>query len=245
MSINVHVTGNPISIKRGKMVTSDFDQCKNEFDKRRLMRLEQVRQQSKDIAEGLRNKVKKEKKVQMKEIEEEGKQKLKNWQNRKLLELQNQYQEALKELGVAHRAAQTIGDENEIIAEQELLNNKKADKRGKVAGGKLCEEKIKEELDKARQDERRKLVREIENARAQMITSPKPKRPKVREKQRKSDGDISITVCDSDEGDSESDLSESEDSGEIEESSSCSCLASDSKASLTGNVSKRDFAGMK
>lgn len=44
MSINVTVTGNPVSIKRGKMVTTCkcADVSKEEFDKRRLMRLEQV-----------------------------------------------------------------------------------------------------------------------------------------------------------------------------------------------------------
>lgn len=43
MSINVTVNGNPISIKRGRMVLSDLDQIKkNERDRRRRLRLEQV-----------------------------------------------------------------------------------------------------------------------------------------------------------------------------------------------------------
>lgn len=43
MSINVTVNGNPLSIKRGRMVLSDLDQIKkNEQDRRRRLRLEQV-----------------------------------------------------------------------------------------------------------------------------------------------------------------------------------------------------------
>lgn len=44
MSINVTVTGNPVRINRGKMVTACpcKDAQKGEFEKRRLMRLEQV-----------------------------------------------------------------------------------------------------------------------------------------------------------------------------------------------------------
>lgn len=46
MSINVTVTGNPVSIKKGKMVTYSSDNAKKEFDKRRLMRLEQANNHS-------------------------------------------------------------------------------------------------------------------------------------------------------------------------------------------------------
>lgn len=73
MSINVTVSGNPVSIKRGKMVTTtDPQAAKKEFDKRRLLRLEQVRQQSKELAENVRTKVQKEKKRQLGQIEKDG-----------------------------------------------------------------------------------------------------------------------------------------------------------------------------
>lgn len=43
MSINVTVSGNPINIRRGRVVLSDLDQIKkNERDRRRRLRLEQV-----------------------------------------------------------------------------------------------------------------------------------------------------------------------------------------------------------
>lgn len=43
MSIHVTVSGNPVNICRGRMVLSDLDQIKkNERDRRRRLRLEQV-----------------------------------------------------------------------------------------------------------------------------------------------------------------------------------------------------------
>lgn len=43
MSINVTVNGNRLNIRRGRMVLSDLDQIKkNERDRRRRLRLEQV-----------------------------------------------------------------------------------------------------------------------------------------------------------------------------------------------------------
>lgn len=43
MSIHVTMTGNPVNVRRGRMVLSDLDQIKkNERDRRRRLRLEQV-----------------------------------------------------------------------------------------------------------------------------------------------------------------------------------------------------------
>lgn len=43
MSIHVTMTGNPVNVRRGRIVLSDLDQIKkNERDRRRRLRLEQV-----------------------------------------------------------------------------------------------------------------------------------------------------------------------------------------------------------
>lgn len=173
MSINVTVTGNPVSINRGKMVTSDPNCTKNEFEKRRLMRLEQVRQQSKDIAETVRNKVRTEKRKQMKKIEEEGRDKLKDWQNRKLLELQTQYKEAIQEMGVGHKEAETIIDENEISEGIKEQNEQTSLQRGRNAETKLQLQRNQEYLKKTIPIQRKKLIRDIENSRAGLISGIK------------------------------------------------------------------------
>ncbi|RZB40605.1 hypothetical protein BDFB_007956 [Asbolus verrucosus] len=148
MSINVTVSGSPVRIKRGKMVTA-YDPAKAEFERRRLMRLEQVRQQSKDIAENIRNKLKKEKSKCLSQIEKDGEIKLKNWQARKLLELQNQYQEALDEIGVGHKQAICAEDEEEIFIEQQESNERIAKERGRAAAERMQIERNEDSLRKA------------------------------------------------------------------------------------------------
>ncbi|CAH1999247.1 unnamed protein product [Acanthoscelides obtectus] len=202
MSINVTVTGNPVSIKRGKMVTADPNYNQKEFERRRIMRLEQVRQQSKDIAEDVRNKVRLEKEKQMKQIEEEGKHKLKNWQNRKLLELQTQFQEALKELGTGFKEAEKEQEEAEVRIEQDERNKKVSKARAEVAATKLQIEKDEESRMKTAHIERKKITREIENARSALVTSLKNNKsrlgePSAKKKKHKSSADISITIPDS------------------------------------------------
>lgn len=235
MSINVHVSGNPISISRGKMVTADLDHSKKEFEKRRLIRLEQVRQQSKNIAEDVRNKVKREKVIQMKQIEEEGKQKLKNWQNRKLLELQTQYKQALKELGTGHREAKILEDEESLRQEKMILNEEISAERGYKAACKLHCQMKKTQSDKNAIKDRKQIVREIENTRAALLTGfTKPKRcePRVKKKKHREASDelrISIPNSDSDFQGSSNSLSDiTEDD---EQSTSCTCDLEDSAAS--------------
>nr|CAH7716956.1 unnamed protein product [Callosobruchus chinensis] len=200
MSINVTVTGNPVNIKRGKMVTADPNYNQKEFERRRIMRLEQVRQQSKNIAEDVRNKVRLEKERQMKQIEEEGKQKLKNWQNRKLLELQTQFQEALNELGSGCKEAEAQ-DEIEEQIEQQEQNQKNAKERAEAALAKLQSEKEQEAKKKSVPIDRKKITREIENARSALVTNLKNTKTRLREpsakrKKLKSSADIKITIPD-------------------------------------------------
>ncbi|XP_066143260.1 myb-like protein X [Euwallacea fornicatus] len=200
MSINVTVTGNPVSIKRGKMVTSgDPQEAKKEFDKRRLLRLEQVRQQSKEQAEKVRKKVQREKKRQLGQIEKEGKEQLKNWQNRKLLELHNQYLDALDEIGIGHKEAEKYADESEILENQKLKNEEITKARGKSAGTKLQVQKNEQNFKQAVPLQHKKLVRDIENTRAAMVCSMKRKSPKKHglskiKKNKPSSADINISI---------------------------------------------------
>ncbi|XP_072388814.1 uncharacterized protein ana1 [Diabrotica undecimpunctata] len=239
MSINVHVSGNPIRISRGKMVTADFDPSKKEFDRRRLIRLQQVRDQSKKIAENVRNKVKKEKLMQMKQIEEDGKQKLKNSQNRKLLELQTQYKKALKEIGLGHKEAQDIDDKEDLLEEQKFIDQELAAKRGHKATCKLQSQKHEAAYKKNSITDRKKLVREIENTRAAMLTNfatrkPSHKTISNKNKDDETSEDLNIVIPDSslDSQGSHNSLSDINENDE-EPSSSCSCGADDRSTSET------------
>ncbi|CAG9769077.1 unnamed protein product [Ceutorhynchus assimilis] len=172
MSINVTVTGNPVSIKRGKMITSsDPEAAKKEFEQKRLMRLEQVRKQSKQLAQDVRNKVKQEKKRQLGEMEKEGKEKLKSWQNQKLLELQNQYLNSLKEMGLGHKVAEKYADESAILEVRQQENKEVARNRGKLAEAKQQVQKNEEKFKKVLPIQHKKIVRDIENTRAALVST--------------------------------------------------------------------------
>lgn len=189
MSINVTVSGNPISIKRGRIVTTDSISSKEEFDKRRLMRLEQVRQQSKDIAGEVRNKVRNEKMKQLKKIEEEGREQLRDWKNRKLLELQSQYKEALKEFGSGHREAKNVEMELQSLKEEEMQNKSVSLTRGRAATAKL-------QIDKNKENVRKSHLQTRKNARA--ISGVK-RQHKTQSQITNINITISDSSCDSDE----------------------------------------------
>lgn len=204
MSINVHVSGNPVNIRRGKMVTVDSNSAKDEFGRRRLMRLEQVRQQSKDIAGDVRNKVRQEKIKQMRKIEEEGKEKLKDWKNRKLLELQSQYNGALKELGTAHREAENVVDDLENYEKQKLLNKKLSVERGKEAATKLQIEKNEENLRKSIPLQYKKVARDIENVRANLVSNMSNAKGICKKIKRKPQANINISISSTSDAESSS-----------------------------------------
>lgn len=175
MSINVTVSGNPISIKRGKMVTtSDYD-TKREFDKRRLMRLEQVRHQSKGIAENIRNKLKKTHNNKLSELEKQGEVKLKTWQAHKLLDLQNQYQEALSEIGLGHKQAEQKQKDDEVYFENLDHGDSVAKERGKIAAERLQIKKNKVNLKKAAPLQRKNMSKDVENERSHKMMQGKSK----------------------------------------------------------------------
>ncbi|XP_029168304.1 uncharacterized protein LOC114938483 [Nylanderia fulva] len=169
MSIHASVSGNPANIRRGRMVLSDLDQIKkNERDRRRRLRLEQVRQQSKEISNRLLERAKKIAKEELSKLEKDGRSELKRMHDRKIMDIQQKYEEDLEDIGQAHALAALQPDVNLIIEEEERKNRAMALKRGKDAIQHMKEAKQKDSAEAAHQEKLRK-VREIENTRAAMI----------------------------------------------------------------------------
>ncbi|XP_072744351.1 uncharacterized protein [Anoplolepis gracilipes] len=165
MSIHVTVNGYPVNICRGRMVLSDLDQIKkNERDRRRRLRLEQVRQQSKEISNRIVERAKKIKRG----LEKDGRSELEQMHERKIMELQQKYEEDLEDIGQAHAFAALQPDVNIIIEEEERKDRAMALKRGKDAMERMKETKQKDSAEAAHQERLRK-VREVENTRAAMI----------------------------------------------------------------------------
>ncbi|XP_026673693.1 uncharacterized protein LOC108630195 isoform X2 [Ceratina calcarata] len=168
MSINVTVNGNRFNIRRGRMVLSDLDQIKkNERDRRRRLRLEQVRQQSKEISDRLLERTKNIAKEEFKKLEDNSK--LKEIYNGKIMEVQQKYQEDMADIGQAHLSAALEPDHDALIEEKERRNKSAATKRGQEAVKQVKESQQRETVQQHQHQERLRQVRELENLRATMI----------------------------------------------------------------------------
>ncbi|XP_014478706.1 PREDICTED: uncharacterized protein LOC106746543 [Dinoponera quadriceps] len=176
MSIHVTVNGNPVNIRRGRMVLSDLDQIKkNERDRRRRLRLEQVRQQSKEISSRLLERAKKIAREELEKLEKDAKSEFRQMQNKKIMEIQEKYQEDLEDIGQAHASAALQPDADAILEEEERKARAAALKRGKEAAQRMKEIKQKDSAEVTQHQERLHKVREGENKRAaMMIKQPKP-----------------------------------------------------------------------
>nr|XP_033327469.1 uncharacterized protein LOC117221021 isoform X1 [Megalopta genalis] len=169
MSINVTVNGNPLSIRHGRMVLSDLDQIKkNERDRRRRLRLEQVRQQSKDISDRLLERVKNITKEERKKLQSNDNLNSRQSFNEKILEIQQKYQEDMADIGLAHLSAILEPDHDEVVQEKERKNKLAASKRGKEAMQQIHEQQQKESEEQQHQN-RLRQVRELENLRSAMV----------------------------------------------------------------------------
>lgn len=110
---------------------------------------------------------------------------MKDWQSRQLLELHNQYLDALDEIGVGHKEAEELADESALLESEKQRNKEIAKTRGKLAQTKQQIQKNEDNYKKAVPIHQKKLVRDIENTRAALVsgmpkTAPKTKvEPKV------------------------------------------------------------------
>ncbi|XP_018336148.1 uncharacterized protein LOC108744739 isoform X2 [Agrilus planipennis] len=138
-----------------------------EFNKRRKIRLEQVRQQSKDIAHNVRKRIAKENNKQASSSEQHN---LRKWQAQKLLEFEQKYQECLSSLEVPPKISTEISEEI-LAAERKRKNRAVALERGERANEKLQIEKNEKSMQKSVPIQQKKFAREIENSRSLAITN--------------------------------------------------------------------------
>ncbi|KZC07288.1 hypothetical protein WN55_07699 [Dufourea novaeangliae] len=154
------------------MVLSDLDQIKkNERDRRRRLRLEQVRQQSKEISDRLLERVKNITKQELKKLENNDKLNLRQSYNAKIMEIQHKYQEDMADIGMAHVSALLEPDHNAVLQEKERTNKLTASKRGKKAMSKVHENQQKETMQQQQHQERLRQVRELENLRSTLVAN--------------------------------------------------------------------------
>ncbi|KAK0159745.1 hypothetical protein PV327_010825 [Microctonus hyperodae] len=176
MSIHVTVNADPMCVRRSGLMFSDLEQIKKyERGRRRRLRLEQVRQQSKNIASKILEQTKNITRKELNNLENDENSKLKRLHEEKLMEIQRRYQEDMEEIGLAHESALAQPDVDAILREKKCKNQLIANERGKEAVKRLKEStKIDDNINK--QQERLRQVREIEDIRSSMIANlPKKK----------------------------------------------------------------------
>ncbi|KAK0086144.1 hypothetical protein PV326_005663 [Microctonus aethiopoides] len=171
MSIHVTVNTDPMCIRRSGLMFSDLEQIKKyERGRRRRLRLEQVRQQSKNIASKILEQTKNITKKELINLENNENSKLKRLHEEKLMEIQRRYQEDMEEIGLAHESALAQPNVDAILKEKKCKNQLIANERGKEAAKRLKDStKIDDNIIK--QQERLRQVREIEDIRSSMIAN--------------------------------------------------------------------------
>lgn len=155
-----------------KIFNKDMETLRQEeLKRRRLLRLEQVRQQSKDIANLVRQKVQGERDKQHGLVQERVNARTQQWQVRKLKELQGEYKSSLMNVGKGHVDASKLPDEEALrkIETEKILAA--AQRRGQEALKRLKEE----EAARRQADEERRLqlqnVKAVEEARSAAVVS--------------------------------------------------------------------------
>ncbi|KAG8035846.1 hypothetical protein G9C98_002972 [Cotesia typhae] len=182
--MSVYVTVNPVCMRREKTVLSDREQIKKfERERRRRLRIEQVRQQSKDISSNLLERTKDIARKEINNLEKNQESDLRRLHNKKLNEIQQRYQDEMNNIGLAHESA-TIQPQSQVILETEKYKNHAvAVERGKEAAHIINAKSDNGNI----KHQRLKQIRETKNLRSAMIAGlPKAKsKPPVTTKKKK------------------------------------------------------------
>ncbi|NWH76522.1 CE295 protein, partial [Piaya cayana] len=107
--------------KAGKLRLSPNEETmlmKEEYERRRKLRLQQVREQQKDIALQIRQKVKQRREEQLRKLEEALRAEWQKAQDEKMKVLEKLYLSSLRAIGEGHRQAKEHEPDLEALAKQ-------------------------------------------------------------------------------------------------------------------------------
>ncbi|XP_071659492.1 centrosomal protein of 295 kDa isoform X2 [Patagioenas fasciata] len=150
---------------------------KQEYERRRKLRLQQVREQQKYIALQIRQKVKQRREEQLHRLEEALRAEWQKTQDEKMKALEELYLASLRAIGEGHRQAKEHEPDLEALAKQAEERKQRAEKRHRKA---LKEQKYQKEKllrEQARRTNARKYALEVERQRAAKVASLPPPQP--------------------------------------------------------------------
>ncbi|XP_045199776.2 uncharacterized protein LOC123554020 isoform X5 [Mercenaria mercenaria] len=171
---------NKMRIRKGRLRLSPNEEAaliKEETEKRRKLRLQQVREQSKENAAKIRHAVKQEKHKQLMRLATDIKNQLEEEKAERVRHLEQQYDNSLRNIGVGHKQAAEQPDwseERELIQQAENL---RAEARGRTALDKLKKETAHNNHEAHKHIIARKQALEVERSRAAQIAAMPPPPP--------------------------------------------------------------------
>ncbi|XP_051464974.1 centrosomal protein of 295 kDa isoform X2 [Apus apus] len=166
--------------KVGKLRLSPNEESmllKEEYDRRRKLRLQQVREQQKCIALQIRQKVKQRREEQLYQLEEALRAEWQRAQDQKAKVLEELYLSSLRAIGEGHRQAKEHEPDLEALAKQAEERKQRAEKRHKKALKEQKHQKEKLLREQARRTNARKHALEVERKRAAKVASLPPPPP--------------------------------------------------------------------
>ncbi|CAH2225498.1 Hypothetical predicted protein [Pelobates cultripes] len=150
---------------------------KQERERRRKLRLQQVREQERFIAQQIRQDVKERRELQLQQLAEELRAEWQTEQDEKLRELEKVYQSSLRAIGEGHRQAKENEPDVEALEKQAAANRKKAEMRHREALKELKQHKENDLKDRMWHIKARMKALHIEKERAAKIASLPPPPP--------------------------------------------------------------------
>ncbi|XP_010156614.1 PREDICTED: centrosomal protein KIAA1731 homolog, partial [Eurypyga helias] len=167
-------------VKVGKLRLSPNEETmllKEEYERRRKLRLQQVREQQKHIALQIRQKVKQRREEQLHQIEEALRAEWQKAQEKKMKALKELYLSSLRAIGEGHRQAKEHEPDLEALARQAEERKQRAEKRHRKALKEQKHQKEKLLREQARRANARKHALEVERQRAAKVASLPPPPP--------------------------------------------------------------------
>ncbi|XP_036820680.1 uncharacterized protein cep295 isoform X2 [Oncorhynchus mykiss] len=144
---------------------------REEHERRRKLRIQQVREQERYIALQIRTEVQLRRERELQNLAEELKGEWEQQQSEKLETLQKLYQDNLRILGEGHRSAKENEPDWEAIAQKNEENHVRADERYRVALKELKSQRQKDQEEQNRFIEARKKSIQVEKQRAAKVAN--------------------------------------------------------------------------
>ncbi|KAK5905339.1 hypothetical protein CesoFtcFv8_006814 [Champsocephalus esox] len=148
---------------------------REEHERRRKLRIQQVREQQRYISLQICREVERRRQRELEQLEKDLRADWERQQADKLHTLQTLYQQSLQRLGQGHRSAKENEPDLEAIAQREEENNVKAEERYREAMKELKTQRLKDHEGQSRSTVTRKKALQTEKERSAKVASlPKP-----------------------------------------------------------------------